>query len=60
MGEAITEGSIATVLRQTGDLVEEDEPILQIETDKVGTRTLSILNIVHMFGPPARVLTSAS
>ncbi|KAK9809216.1 hypothetical protein WJX72_011518 [[Myrmecia] bisecta] len=35
MGDSISEGTIAAVLKQTGDRVEEDEPILQIETDKV-------------------------
>lgn len=35
MGESITEGSIAEILKQQGDSVEEDEVIAQIETDKV-------------------------
>ncbi|KAK9808101.1 hypothetical protein WJX73_006301 [Symbiochloris irregularis] len=35
MGESISEGTVAAVLKQPGDTVEEDEPILQIETDKV-------------------------
>lgn len=35
LGESITDGTIATILKQPGDAVEEDEPILQIETDKV-------------------------
>ena len=54
MGDSITEGSISTVLRQTGDLVEEDEPILQIETDKVRTKAVSMLNIMHFFGAPSQ------
>lgn len=52
MGDSITEGSIAAVLRHTGDLVEEDEPILQIETDKVRAKAFSIFNIMHLFGAP--------
>lgn len=35
MGESISEGTVAAILKQPGDAVEEDEPILQIETDKV-------------------------
>jgi len=35
LGESITDGTIATVLKQQGDSVEEDEPLLQIDTDKV-------------------------
>ncbi|KAE7995396.1 hypothetical protein FH972_000201 [Carpinus fangiana] len=35
MGESITDGTLATFLKQPGDHVEVDEPIAQIETDKV-------------------------
>jgi biotin carboxyl carrier protein len=35
LGESITDGSVAAVLKKPGDTVEEDEPIVQIETDKV-------------------------
>jgi len=35
MGDSITEGSIAAVLKGPGDAVEADEVIAQIETDKV-------------------------
>ena len=35
MGESITEGTIAEILKKEGDAVEEDETIAQIETDKV-------------------------
>ncbi|GAB4823206.1 hypothetical protein N2152v2_010252 [Parachlorella kessleri] len=35
LGESITDGTISTLLKQPGDSVAEDEPILQIETDKV-------------------------
>jgi glycine cleavage system H lipoate-binding protein len=34
-GESITDGTIASILKKPGDSVEEDEPLLQIETDKV-------------------------
>lgn len=35
LGESITDGAVAAVLKSAGDNVEEDEPIVQIETDKV-------------------------
>lgn len=35
MGESITEGTIATVLKKPGDYVQNDDVIAQIETDKV-------------------------
>ena len=35
MGESITEGTIAEILKKEGDSVNEDETIAQIETDKV-------------------------
>jgi 2-oxoglutarate dehydrogenase E2 component (dihydrolipoamide succinyltransferase) len=35
MGESIAEGTISKWLKQIGDLVERDEPLLEISTDKV-------------------------
>lgn len=35
LGESITDGTVSTLLKQPGEAVGEDEPILQIETDKV-------------------------
>lgn len=35
MGESVTEGTIAAVLKQPGDAIKEDDVIAQIETDKV-------------------------
>ena len=35
LGESITDGTVAVILKQPGEFVEEDDPILQIETDKV-------------------------
>ncbi|KDP22730.1 hypothetical protein JCGZ_01832 [Jatropha curcas] len=35
MGESITDGTLAKFLKKPGDRVEVDEPIAQIETDKV-------------------------
>ncbi|KAG1673846.1 hypothetical protein FOA52_012871 [Chlamydomonas sp. UWO 241] len=35
MGESVTEGTIAAILKKPGDAVKEDDVIAQIETDKV-------------------------
>lgn len=35
MGESISDGTLAKLLKNPGDKVEVDEPIAQIETDKV-------------------------
>ncbi|MFN2227962.1 MAG: biotin/lipoyl-containing protein, partial [Anaerolineae bacterium] len=34
LGEGIHEGEIVSVLVSAGDQVEEDQPILEVETDK--------------------------
>lgn len=35
MGESITEGTVADILKQPGEALAADDIILQIETDKV-------------------------
>ncbi|MBA2669985.1 MAG: 2-oxo acid dehydrogenase subunit E2, partial [Gemmatimonadetes bacterium] len=35
MGESIAEGTVSVWLKKVGDLVERDEPIMEISTDKV-------------------------
>ena len=35
MGESIAEGTVSKWLKQVGDSVKRDEPILEISTDKV-------------------------
>jgi len=35
MGESIAEGTVSRWLKQVGDMVQRDEPILEISTDKV-------------------------
>ena len=37
LGESVTEGTITRWLKQVGDTVEVDEPIVEISTDKVDT-----------------------
>ncbi|SIS09610.1 2-oxoglutarate dehydrogenase, E2 component, dihydrolipoamide succinyltransferase [Williamsia sterculiae] len=37
LGESVTEGTVTRWLKQEGDTVEEDEPLLEVSTDKVDT-----------------------
>ncbi|HEX6384880.1 MAG TPA: dihydrolipoamide acetyltransferase family protein [Anaerolineae bacterium] len=39
MGEGVIEGTVSRWLKQEGDKVEQYEPVLEIETDKVTTET---------------------
>lgn len=48
LGESVTEGTVTRWLKQEGDTVEEDEPLLEVSTDKVDTEIPS---------PKAGVLT---
>ena len=41
MGESVTEGTISTFLKQAGEAVSKDEPIAEIETDKVAVEVPS-------------------
>src|SRR6478735_2053107 len=37
LGESVTEGTVSRWLKQVGDAVETDEPLLEVSTDKVDT-----------------------
>ena len=39
MGESITEATIAKWIKQVGETVEADEPLVELETDKVTLRS---------------------
>lgn len=41
LGESITEGTVTRWLKQVGDSIEVDEPILEVSTDKVDTEVPS-------------------
>lgn len=41
LGESVTEGTVTTWLKQVGDEVEADEPLLEVSTDKVDTEVPS-------------------
>ena len=49
LGESVTEGTVTRWLKQEGDQVEADEPLLEVSTDKVDTEVPS---------PASGVLTS--
>ncbi|MDT5087337.1 MAG: hypothetical protein QOG47_44, partial [Mycobacterium sp.] len=49
LGESVTEGTVTRWLKQEGDTVEVDEPLLEVSTDKVATEIPS---------PAAGVLTT--
>ncbi|HCP00738.1 MAG TPA: dihydrolipoamide succinyltransferase [Rhodospirillaceae bacterium] len=51
MGESVTEGTIARWFKSEGEAIESDEPLVEIETDKV---------TVEVPAPGAGVLTSIS
>jgi 2-oxoglutarate dehydrogenase E2 component (dihydrolipoamide succinyltransferase) len=43
LGESVTEGTVTRWLKQVGDTVEVDEPLLEVSTDKVDTEIPSPL-----------------
>jgi 2-oxoglutarate dehydrogenase E2 component (dihydrolipoamide succinyltransferase) len=62
MGESITEGTVSKWLKQVGDTIEKDEPILEISTDKVDAEVPSpgvgtLLEIRHQEGDTVEVGT---
>ena len=44
LGESITEATVAKWLKNEGDNVEADEPIVELETDKVNLEVPSPIN----------------
>lgn len=62
MGESITEGTVSKWLKQVGEKVEKDEPVLEISTDKVDAEVPSpgagvLLEIRHQEGETVEVGT---
>jgi 2-oxoglutarate dehydrogenase E2 component (dihydrolipoamide succinyltransferase) len=41
LGESVTEATVAKWLKKSGDTVNEDEPIIELETDKVSVEVTS-------------------
>ena len=63
MGESITEGTVSKWLKAVGDMIEKDEPILEISTDKVDAEVPSpaagkLLEIRHQEGETVEVGTA--
>src|SRR6218665_1021798 len=52
LGESVTEGTVTRWLKQVGDRVEIDEPLLEVSTDKVDTEIPSpvagIIEAIHV------------
>jgi 2-oxoglutarate dehydrogenase E2 component (dihydrolipoamide succinyltransferase) len=42
LGETVTEGTVANWYKKVGDTVKADEPLFDVETDKVTTEVPSI------------------
>lgn len=62
MGESITEGTVSKWLKNVGDHVDKDEPLLEISTDKVDAEVPSpgagiLLEILHNEGETVEVGT---
>ncbi|MBX7053325.1 MAG: 2-oxoglutarate dehydrogenase, E2 component, dihydrolipoamide succinyltransferase [Pyrinomonadaceae bacterium] len=62
MGESITEGTVSKWLKQVGERVDKDEPVLEISTDKVDAEVPSpgagiLLEIRHLEGETVEVGT---
>ena len=62
MGESITEGTVSKWLKNVGDTIGKDEPILEISTDKVDAEVPSpgagvLLEIKHQEGETVEVGT---
>ncbi|MFY9220290.1 MAG: biotin/lipoyl-containing protein, partial [Candidatus Nanopelagicales bacterium] len=37
LGESVTEGTVTRWLKNVGDMITADEPLLEVSTDKVDT-----------------------
>ena len=44
LGESVTEATVSKWLKQVGDKVNSDEPLVELETDKVNVEVPSPLN----------------
>ena len=53
LGESVTEGTVTTWLKQVGDTVELDEPIVEVSTDKVDSEVPSPVAgvLLEILGP---------
>ena len=50
LGESITEATVSKWLKNEGDSVEADEPLVELETDKVNLEVPS-LSLIHISEP---------
>ena len=45
LGESVTEATVSKWLKQVGETVESDEPLVELETDKVNVEVPSPLTV---------------
>ena len=55
MGVSVSEGTITKWLKQPGEAIARDEPLLEISTDKVDTEIPSEADGVLVFGPSGEI-----
>ena len=50
LGESVTEATVAKWLKQVGEKVDSDEPLVELETDKVNVEVPSplSLSLIHI------------
>ena len=51
MGESVTEATISKWFKKEGDAVKRDEPLLELETDKVTVEVPSPMARLNRFPP---------
>ena len=53
LGESVTEGTVTRWLKQVGETVDMDEPLLEVSTDKVDTEIPSpVAGVLHSIEAP--------
>ena len=60
LGESVTEGTVTRWLKQVGDAVAVDEPLLEVSTDKVDTEIPSPVAGTLLRSRPRRTTPSRS
>ena len=48
LGESVAEGTIGRWLKQPGDRIERDEPLVEIQTDKVNAEVLDLRTLLPL------------
>ena len=61
LGESVTEGTVSRWLKEVGEQVSADEPLLEVSTDKVDTEIPAPASgvLLEIFGDAGRHVRSA-